>query len=165
VSGPLEFHSEYALKIDEIDDAGYRHFEGSRRFEALKIWMTVKHLGADRYAAIADYLIVLARNFANDITHSLDFMLMTYPDTNIVCFRYVGLSFDNGTSTLLHKRIQQALYRSGSGPLVSLTTVANIAYFRVVLTNPTIDESHLRILLQSIRERAACAHERPLTAA
>jgi glutamate/tyrosine decarboxylase-like PLP-dependent enzyme len=32
MSNPLEFHSEYALKHEEAEDAGHRHFEGSRRF-------------------------------------------------------------------------------------------------------------------------------------
>ena len=58
-SGPLEFHGgEYALKAEESEDAGHRHFEGSRQFEALKVWMAIKHIGVEHSSLIIPFYIV-----------------------------------------------------------------------------------------------------------
>ena len=88
MDAPLEFHSEYALKENQQSDAGHRHFEGSRRVDALKLWMTIRHIGQNGYSAITDRCFRLAIKLAEEeVSSSRGFELLTWPDTNIVCFR------------------------------------------------------------------------------
>jgi glutamate/tyrosine decarboxylase-like PLP-dependent enzyme len=49
-------------------------------FEALKIWMAIKHIGADRYCELVEYLFGLARELASEIEQSEDFELFATPD-------------------------------------------------------------------------------------
>ena len=46
---PLEATADYAFHDPAQSDPGLRHLEGSRGFDALKIWATIRHIGADGY--------------------------------------------------------------------------------------------------------------------
>lgn len=150
----MAFTSEYALKHDdENDNAGERHFEGSRRFEALKIWMTIKNIGLQGYSKIADHSVLLAAKFAELVHEQDQFELLTEPDTNIVCFRFVAKGFDDSELNLINKTVQKQLFISG-GPLVSTTMVMNRVFLRVVLLNPLLGIDRLPDVMALIHREA-----------
>jgi glutamate/tyrosine decarboxylase-like PLP-dependent enzyme len=62
---------------------------GTRRFNALKVWMAFKHLGADWYAEVVDRQIRLTRRVAEVITGLPDWEVAVPPAMAIVTFRYV----------------------------------------------------------------------------
>lgn len=63
--------------------------ELSRRFRALKVWLTLKYYGAARLtAAIADD-IALAEYMAQRVASAADFELLAPVQLSICCFRYV----------------------------------------------------------------------------
>ncbi|MDP1838354.1 MAG: pyridoxal-dependent decarboxylase [Reyranella sp.] len=149
----LEFHSEYALKDDECLDAGNRHFEGSRRFDALKLWMTIRHFGTSGYAALVDHGIDLSRAFALKLSRCNDFEVLTDPDTNIVCFRYrrgCGDEVDNRVNT----ETQRSLFRMTGRPLLSSTKVRGSVYLRAVLGNPFLAEKDFDHVIAAVRDEA-----------
>jgi L-2,4-diaminobutyrate decarboxylase len=148
---PLEFHSEYALKEDDLSrDAGAWHLEGSRRLDALKLWIVIRHLGDEGIDALTDHSLTLARVLADEVEASGDFELMTAPDTNVVCFRFVSPSLDETELDELNRRLQRHLYQSG-GPLVSSTRVGGRAVLRTVLMNPALEVGQLGEILDAIR--------------
>jgi len=61
---------------------------GTRRFNALKVWMAFKHLGADWYADIVDRQLTLTREAADAIDSLPDWRIAVPPATAIVTFRY-----------------------------------------------------------------------------
>jgi aromatic-L-amino-acid decarboxylase len=61
---------------------------GTRRFNALKVWMAFKHLGADWYAGIVDRQIRLTRRVAEVMNRLSDWQVAVPPATAIVTFRY-----------------------------------------------------------------------------
>ena len=61
---------------------------GTRRFNALKVWMAFKHLGADWYAASVDRQLRLTHKVAAVITDLPDWNIAVPPTTAIVTFRY-----------------------------------------------------------------------------
>ncbi len=61
---------------------------GTRRFNALKVWMAFKHLGADWYTQVVDRQLTLARNVADAIQQMPGWQIAVPPATAIVTFRY-----------------------------------------------------------------------------
>jgi aromatic-L-amino-acid decarboxylase len=61
---------------------------GTRRFNALKVWMAFKHLGADWYADVVDRQLRLTHRVAEAIRSLPDWRLAVPPATAIVTFRY-----------------------------------------------------------------------------
>jgi L-2,4-diaminobutyrate decarboxylase len=150
VLAPLDFHGEYALKKDERSDAGARHLEGSRRFEALKLWMTIKYFGTVGFTNLTEHTLSLARELAAQIRGSGDFELVTLPDTNIVCFRFVDPTLSLAVLDKVNAAVQKALFQNG-GPLISSTRIAGRTVLRSVLLNPRLASSDLVGLLDMIR--------------
>jgi L-2,4-diaminobutyrate decarboxylase len=151
---PLQFHSEYAMREDDNEvHAGTCHLDGSRRFEALKLWMTIKHFGIKGYIDVIDHSLELAKRFARMINDVDDLVLLTEPDTNIVCFRFVGSDLSDPTLDALNTAVQKVLFLSG-GPLVSITRIGGRVALRAVLINPLLETYHLAEILDLIRNEA-----------
>ncbi|MFN2531506.1 MAG: aspartate aminotransferase family protein, partial [Pyrinomonadaceae bacterium] len=63
--------------------------ELSRRFRALKVWLTLQYYGVRKLAAAISEDIALAHYLANLVDNSDDFELMAPVTLSICCFRYV----------------------------------------------------------------------------
>ncbi|MFO7767482.1 MAG: pyridoxal-dependent decarboxylase [bacterium] len=66
-----------------------RGIAGSRRFNALKVWMTLKHAGADWYTEAVDRQLHLTRKAAEAISSLENWEVAVPPTTAIVTFRYL----------------------------------------------------------------------------
>jgi glutamate/tyrosine decarboxylase-like PLP-dependent enzyme len=62
----------------------------SRRFRALKVWMSLKEHGTDRYAAQIEQNVAQAAYLADAIAREPELELAAPVPLNIVCFRYIG---------------------------------------------------------------------------
>jgi len=65
-------------------------FQQTRGFRALKVWMTIKHVGLRGLKAAVERNIALARYLADRVREAPDLELTAPPGLSIVCFRYVG---------------------------------------------------------------------------
>ena len=61
----------------------------SRRFRALKIWLTLKYYGTERLAAAIADDVVLAEYMAERVEDADDLELLAPVQLSICCFRYV----------------------------------------------------------------------------
>jgi aromatic-L-amino-acid decarboxylase len=61
---------------------------GTRRFDALKVWMAFKHLGADWYAEVVDRQLRLARRVARAVSEMDEWRIAVPATTAIVTFRH-----------------------------------------------------------------------------
>lgn len=151
---PLQFRSEYALREGEDEPhAGTLHLDGSRRFEALKLWMTIKHFGVEGYAEVVDHTFALAKELSRLIEDTDDLILLLEPDTNIVCFRFFHPQLSDIALDAVNMAAQKSLFISG-GPLVSTTRIKGRVALRAVLLNPLQESNHLAELLGLIRDEA-----------
>jgi L-2,4-diaminobutyrate decarboxylase len=151
---PLEFHSDYALKDNENEvDAGMFHLEGSRRFEALKLWMTIKYIKEEGFIEILNKTLRNAEFFATLIRKDKDFILVTEPETNIVCFRFSSSGIDENTLDHINISCQKHLFRAGNS-LLSSTKIDGKPVLRAVLINPFVETNDLIEILENIRLEA-----------
>jgi aromatic-L-amino-acid decarboxylase len=125
-------------------------FEGTRRWRALKLWLSWKHVGTTGFARLVEANDDLAAHLAARIAASDDFeALPAVPPLSVVCFRHLpdgrpgpAAGTDGGATLDAHQdRLQQALEASGEGWL-STTRLRGATYLRagILNTQSTIED-------------------------
>ncbi len=65
-------------------------FEGTRRWRALKLWMSWKHLGSRGLGRLVESNVAIAKYLSGCIAASTDFeQLPDSPELSVVCFRHI----------------------------------------------------------------------------
>jgi aromatic-L-amino-acid decarboxylase len=108
-----------AYLTDELDQQGERYqfyvhgFEQSRRFRALKVWMSFKRYGADQIGRWVDANVAQAERLHALAQQSAEFESATPPRMSGVCLRYLAPGLDEERSARLHARVAQRLEELG----------------------------------------------------
>jgi glutamate/tyrosine decarboxylase-like PLP-dependent enzyme len=140
-SGSLWF-SEYGLQL-------------SRGFKALKVWMSIKEHGLDRFGRLIDRNIAQAQELAALVRAEPGFELLAPVATNIVCFRYNpgGLADD-----VLNEFNAELLVRLHEGGVAapSYTTLQGRYCVRAAIANYRTTSDDLAMMM---RELARLARE------
>ncbi|MHB8396357.1 MAG: pyridoxal phosphate-dependent decarboxylase family protein [Thermoplasmataceae archaeon] len=136
-----------------IPNWGSMGFQGSRRFDSLKLWVTRLYLGDNGLAGIIDKSIELVSEWKLMLSESEGFEIAHEPDLNILCFRYKPKGLDENEVDFLNDSIQKEVMKSGKG-YVSSTTLRNHRWLRSVFINPTTTLNDLRAVREEI-ERVA----------
>ncbi|MHB8398826.1 MAG: pyridoxal phosphate-dependent decarboxylase family protein [Candidatus Limnocylindrales bacterium] len=142
----------------------YQHgMEGTRRWRALKLWMSWKHLGTNGLARLVESNVHIARHLARRIAEADDFdALPADPPLSVVCFRHLpagraALATKTETELLeldAHEdRLQRALEASGDGWL-STTVLRGRTYLRAGVLNYLTTEADIDQLLETLRRLA-----------
>lgn len=137
-------------------------FEGSRRWRALKLWASWKHVGTSGFARLVEANIDLARHLARRVAESDDFeALPADPPLSVVCFRHLlggsagGSRPEDPAALDAHQdAIQLALEASGEGWL-STTRLRGGTWLRAGIVNTQATERDVDDLLEVLRRIAA----------
>ncbi|HEX8163709.1 MAG TPA: pyridoxal-dependent decarboxylase [Pyrinomonadaceae bacterium] len=89
---------------------------GTKRFNALKVWMALKTLGTRGYAEIIDRQIELTKHLAARLRSMENFETVGEVETAVCCFRFVPPDLggaDGATLDALQIALQQRVERSG----------------------------------------------------
>ncbi len=172
----VEHHAEYIIRKGS-KDLGSHSVEGSRPGMAILVHAGLHIIARNGYELLIDQGIGKAKKFAEMITASADFELVTEPELNILTYRYVpesarqlltneDLEVRSQANTILNamtrsiQKTQRGLGRS----FVSRTQLtparyerAAIIVFRVVLANPLTTIDILEGILTEQREIASRA--------
>ena len=140
-------------------------FEGTRRWRALKLWLSWKHVGSEGFGRLVEANIDLAQHLAARIAAAPDFdALPEIPELSVVCFRHLpGGGSTRGPGRLdaaeldAHQdRLQHALEASGEG-WVSTTRLRGATYLRAGILNTQSTPDDVDALLDILRRLAADA--------
>jgi aromatic-L-amino-acid/L-tryptophan decarboxylase len=137
--GGLPWYSEYG-------------FQQTRGFRALKLWMTLQHLGRRGAAAHVARHNALARRLAGMVEAAPDFELLAPVTLSIVCFRYVPDGWSMGDARLdeLNKTLMQEVQAGGEAFLTNAVLRGRFALRACILHYATA-EPDLAALLDVIR--------------
>jgi L-2,4-diaminobutyrate decarboxylase len=136
-------------------DQGKRSFQCSRRTDALKVWVALQRYGADGMAAIYDRLCDTARALHEEIASRDDFVAVHEPESNILCFRWIGDgSHDDAELDRMNRELRERYNRSGEG-WITATVIDGRQLLRVTVMNPRSGREHARRLLDGLAEQAA----------
>jgi glutamate/tyrosine decarboxylase-like PLP-dependent enzyme len=139
---------------DEPLDWYQYSLEGTRRFRALKLWMSWKHLGTEGLGRLIEQNDDLAAYLAARCAEAEDFdAAPVEPDLSVVCFRHLpGAlgSIPGGQLDAYQTRLQRALEVSGDA-WVSTTTLRGRTYLRAGIVNYLSTEADVDRMIEALR--------------
>lgn len=139
-------------------------FELSRGFKALKIWMSLKEQGAEKFGRLIDQNIAQGAYLTGLVKAEPALELMAPTAINIVCFRYRGAGGDEAHLKALNTEIMLRLQEAGTA-VPSDTTVHGRHCLRVAINNHRTRAEDLDLLVREVlRIGAALEAESALTA-
>jgi glutamate/tyrosine decarboxylase-like PLP-dependent enzyme len=129
-------------------------FEGTRRWRALKLWMTWKHLGTTGFGRLIEANDDLAAYLAASCAEADDFeALPAVPELSVVCFRHTPTGLTGADLDAQQDRLQAALEASGDGWLTT-TRLRGATWLRAGIVNYLSTESDIDRLLATLRRLA-----------
>lgn len=120
----------------------------SRRFDALKLWISFQTLGRAKLAAMIDRTIELAAHAANLVRDTPRFELMCEPQLSTVVFRYVPLDAELDADRI-NANLRQRLFDRGLA-VIGHTRVRNRQCLKLTCMNPTTTESKMQELIRAV---------------
>jgi L-2,4-diaminobutyrate decarboxylase len=157
---PYLFH---AGKSTRILDQGIRSFQCSRRADVLKLWFAIHRFGSRGLGRLYDHLCDTARLLYDAIEDRRDFENLHEPESNILCFRYLGGGERRGEKTpsaseiqridALNRELRPRYNKEGSG-WITATVLDGRPVLRVTMMNPRTGAEHVRALLDGLVAKA-----------
>ena len=126
--------------------------ELSRRFRALKVWLTLQYYGSRRIAEAIGEDISLAAYLGELVSNADDFELLAPVELSICCFRYVPR--ERGTDLdKLNERIMERVQKGGRAYLSNATVNGHFA-LRACITNFRTTKNDIDETVAAIRDAA-----------
>ncbi len=137
-----------------------RSLEGTRRWRALKLWLSWKHLGTDGLGRLVEANDDLAAYLAARCAEADDFeALPAEPELSVVCFRHLpggaaaARRLDPAELDAHQDRIQEALVASGDA-WIGTTTLRGATWLRAGIVNHLATEADIDRILDDLRRLA-----------
>jgi aromatic-L-amino-acid decarboxylase len=130
----------------------------SRGFRALKIWMSLKEHGIDRYARLVRQNIDQARYLAALVRAAPDLELMAPVPLNVVCFRWAGAGLDDAALDTINQEVLLTLHESGVA-VPSNALLGGRFAIRVAITNHRSRRDDFDLLVREVRRLGAAGAE------
>jgi glutamate decarboxylase len=158
----LRSNARYIVREGSFD-LGQTGVEGSRRFDALKVWLTWSIFGSSGYSVLIDSMVERAMIFAELVKGYKEFEITSPPEAGIVTYRFnppVIRDLDDQyrvkVLNQLNVRIHERLPRE-FGFFVSRTSLETVEHnmetfsvvLRCVFLNPRINVEHMQECLQA----------------
>ncbi|WP_436702063.1 pyridoxal phosphate-dependent decarboxylase family protein [Nocardioides sp. BYT-33-1] len=168
--GPATWHADYlnpreATNPNQVD----KSLQTTRRFDALKLWMTLRTMGPDLVGRYVDAVVDLAAEVHHRHRDDPELAFAAAPELSTLVLRYVpaGPPLEERESAALNNAIREALYASGRA-MVAATKVDGVHHLKLTLLNPMATVEDVTGVLDLVREtggRLAPAHRRSLAEA
>jgi L-2,4-diaminobutyrate decarboxylase len=163
-SAPYLFHPRAGETRSH--DAGRRTLQCSRRFDALKLWLTLRHHGAAYFAELMEKTVANTELLHRHLAEARDFEPVHAPESNILCFRYLPEYLRRAEVEEIDAfqgMLRERYNASGQG-WITTTVLDDRRVLRVTLMNPRTGAEHLDRLLEGLRGVAASCRAEVLAA-
>jgi glutamate/tyrosine decarboxylase-like PLP-dependent enzyme len=134
---------------------------GTRRFNALKIWMALKFMGVSGYAAAIERQIELTHYLAARLDDTAEFARVGEVETAVCCFRFLPESLRGegpAAEDSWQRRLQQRVEQSREAWLSS-TVLKGRRAIRVNVNSFLTERRHIDDLVELLRREGACLIE------
>ncbi|MBC9914645.1 pyridoxal phosphate-dependent decarboxylase family protein [Chitinophaga varians] len=125
--------------------------QSTRRFDALKLWCTLRLMGKQKLGIYTDMIIDTAAATAALLQQDPEFDLLSSSDLGVLVFRFRPMGLNTDLSAL-NLRIKQSLFFDGTYILAS-TRVAGNFYLKFTILNPLTTLAHIREILAAIKAK------------
>ncbi|MCP1356495.1 pyridoxal phosphate-dependent decarboxylase family protein [Aneurinibacillus migulanus] len=152
----INYHAAY-LNPEKDEEEGMPHLvnksvQTTRRFDALKLFVSLKVIGTKRFGEMIDYTCELAQAAADTICAMENLIVLNkQPELNAVVFRYQTPYGKEEDMNKVNQLIHQTLLHSGSG-IIARTSIEGKAYLKFTLLNPRTTIRDIKDLLDEIQK-------------
>ncbi|MEV7993062.1 lysine decarboxylase DesA [Streptomyces sp. NPDC086077] len=152
------YHAEYLnprrMVQERIPNQVDKSLQTTRRFDALKLWVTLRVMGADGIGQLFDEVCDLAQEGWKLLAADPRYDVVVEPSLSTLVFRYIPAAVTDPAEidrANLHAR--KALFASGEA-VVAGTKVGNRHYLKFTLLNPETKASDIAAVLDLIAGHA-----------
>jgi L-2,4-diaminobutyrate decarboxylase len=160
-SSHFELIREHAAYLNPLEheekgmlDLVTRSIQTTRRFDALKMYMSFRHMGIDGLGYYIEKTIQLAKYAAKLLDKHPDFELATNPTTNVLLFRYCPNNIDKDSLNQLNRNLQEKTYFD-QDVVLSLTVVNQKVYLKACIMNPFTTEKDIEEVIYSLSKKCS----------
>jgi L-2,4-diaminobutyrate decarboxylase len=148
--GHVTWHADYlnpkdAAHPNQVD----KSLQTTRRFDALKLWLTLRIMGPDQIGGYVERVVDLTREVHAHVDAHPDLEVAAEPSlsTLVLRFRPPGTSEDDADR--LAGRIRATLYERGTA-MVAATKVDGRSWLKLTLLNPAATAADIRRLTDEL---------------
>lgn len=163
----VTYHAEYlnpARDGARVPNQVDKSLQTTRRFDALKLWLTLRIMGADAVGELFDEVVDRAGQGWELIRADPRFEVVTEPQLSTLVFRHVSPGADEELCDGANLHAREALFASGEA-VVASTVVDGCHYLKFTLLNPRTTLRDMGAVLERIVEYAEQYLARHATAA
>lgn len=180
----LDFHKHYfqsiscgAFLLKDAENFRYIHYEAeylnsaydeahgvpnlvskslqtTRRFDALKLWLSIEAMGEALYASIIDHGVSLTREVAEYIQQTEGLELLVEPQFASVLFRLVPKDYPQQYLDSLNQNVADELFAQGEAN-IGVTKVGNVQSLKMTLLSPISTLDNVKQLLEQVQQESA----------
>jgi L-2,4-diaminobutyrate decarboxylase len=147
----MKLHAGYlnpeSHEEEGIPDLVTKSLLTSRRFDALKLWISFQSLGRAKLASMIHRTTELANHAADIIRRTPQLELICEPQLSTVVFRY--LPSQSAGADEINAAIRQCLFDSGRA-IIGHTCVHNRQCLKFTCMNPAVTEAQMEGLIEAI---------------
>ncbi|MFE2354736.1 lysine decarboxylase DesA [Streptomyces parvulus] len=152
------YHAEYLnprrMVQERIPNQVDKSLQTTRRFDALKLWMTLRVMGADGIGQLFDEVCDLAADGWRLLAADPRFHVVVEPSLSTLVFRYIPAAVtDPAEIDRANLYARRALFASGDA-VVASTKVAGRHYLKFTLLNPETTTADIAAVLDLIAGHA-----------
>lgn len=154
----VTYHADYLnprrMVEQRIPNQVDKSIQTTRRFDALKLWLTLRIMGAQAVGELFDEVIDRAADAWKLLHDDPRFEVVVEPQLSTLVFRYVpSTDQDPDLSDRVNLHAREALFASGAA-IVAGTVVDGRHYLKFTLLNPETTLEDIATVLDLIAEHA-----------
>lgn len=155
----LQYNAEYLNReTDDLPNLVDKTLSTTRRFDALKMYVTLRTVGTATLGKMVDHLLQLAGLAAQRIQQHPDFELLASPQLSTVLFRSAAVRERTADQQdTFHRRLRALLLESGQAVLGETTVQGQVA-LKLTILNPCLGTADIDALLGKVANTASLLH-------
>nr|WP_101544013.1 pyridoxal-dependent decarboxylase [Brevibacterium iodinum] len=153
---PTIHHHDYLNPEAEAQEADAepnqvdKSLQTTRRFDALKLWATLRARGAGEIGSMLDTICDLATDVRALLEEQADFEVLGASDLSTVLFRFTPATADQATCDELVPLIRRVLFRAGRAA-IARTIIDGRPWLKLTLLNPDTRIDDVTAVLDLVR--------------
>ncbi|MBD3907130.1 aspartate aminotransferase family protein [Chryseobacterium sp. Ch-15] len=136
---------------NEIPNQVNKSIQTTRRFDALKLWFTLRIIGKKGLGNYIERIISTAKEAATLLENDPHFELLNRSDISALVFRYSADPFKTFDLSRINTYIKSQLYKNGNA-LVAGTKVNGQFYLKFTILNPLTTVEDIKSILITIKK-------------
>jgi L-2,4-diaminobutyrate decarboxylase len=153
VSHYADYLNPVETKDDEYQNLIVKSIQTTRRFDALKLWFTLKMTGTKILAEYLETVHYRAKEVYALLKKDTSFETVHNPELSTIVFRYKAEGItDNKIHDTINLYIKNCLFKSGEASVASTKLNGNI-HLKFTLLNPKITTENLQHIIMLMKRR------------